>query len=428
MVFVVISLAAVAGAQNLTDIGTASPAPGPNDISQLSTNGNTAATTSTGRPDGLNYYTDNIAPSGQTFTTASNTTGLTSLAIRTAGLDSGGGYGTPATTPTYYLRLYSVAGGNATLITTLTATNPGFVDGDWLSWTNLSIPLTPSSTYAYSFGRQPSSGGWCALAVASGNRYAGGEIALIPTAGGTMTFGASHGYDAVFDLGLTTNVVAVLTDIGTATPTPGPNDISQLSTSGNTTFPDGLNFYSNNSNPPGQTFTNGSSATNLIALAVRTSGLGYGGGYGTPSTITNYYLRIYSVAGSTATLIQSFTNLNPGFTDGEWLKWNNLSVPLAANSTYAFSVGVLPGGSSSWVALAVASGNRYSGGQIALIPIGGGAMTFGSSHNYDAVFDLGMFADAPTANTPMVSPKSTVYIGQQLTLTESALGTGTLYY
>lgn len=44
LVFVVISRAAVAGAQNLTDIGTASPTPGPNDISQLSTNGNTAAT------------------------------------------------------------------------------------------------------------------------------------------------------------------------------------------------------------------------------------------------------------------------------------------------------------------------------------------------------------------------------------------------
>jgi hypothetical protein len=219
-----------------------------------------------------------------------------------------------------------------------------------------------------------------------------------------------------------------LTDIGAETPTPGTNDISQLSTNGNTKAPDGLNYYSNNSNPPGQTFTTGGSSTNLVALAVRTGGLYSGDGYGTPATVADYYLRLYSVSGSTATLLQTYTNSNPGFTDGEWLKWNNLSVPLAANSTYAYTISVLPGNSSSWVAMAVASGNPYSGGQIALIPTNGGAMTFGSSHNYDAVFDLGMFANSPTANTPVAAPQSTVYIGQTVTLAESALGTGTLSY
>ena len=220
-----------------------------------------------------------------------------------------------------------------------------------------------------------------------------------------------------------------LLDIGTATPTPGPDDVSQLSISGNATFPDGLNYYSNNGNPPGQTFTTGAYSTNLVVLAVRTAGLNSGsGGYGSPSVITNYYLRLYSVSGSTATLIQTYTNLNPGFADGDWLKWNNLSFPLAANSTYAYSVSCLPGASSNWVALAVASGNHYSGGEIALIPIAGGTMTFGSSHGYDAVFDLGMFANAPTANTPVASPKNTVYVGQTMSLGESALGTGTLYY
>ncbi|HZL77454.1 MAG TPA: hypothetical protein VFC17_01230 [Candidatus Limnocylindrales bacterium] len=60
-----------------------------------------------------------------------------------------------------------------------------------------------------------------------------------------------------------------LTDIGAAIPTPGPNDISQLSTNGNKKAPDSLNFYSNNGNPPGQTFTNGSNSTNLVALGKR---------------------------------------------------------------------------------------------------------------------------------------------------------------
>ena len=225
-----------------------------------------------------------------------------------------------------------------------------------------------------------------------------------------------------------------LTDIGPDNPTPGPNDISQLSTNGNTAAttstgkPDGLNYYTDNSAPPGQTFTTGANSTNLVALAVRTAGLDSGGGYGTPSTTTNYYLRIYSVSGSTATLIQSYTNFNPGFTDGDWLKWNDLSLSLAANSTYAYSISRLPSTTGGWCAMAVAEPNFYAGGEIALIPTAGGTMTFGSSHSYDAVFDLGMFANAPTANTPVVSPKSTVYIGQTLNLTESALGTGTLFY
>ncbi len=220
-----------------------------------------------------------------------------------------------------------------------------------------------------------------------------------------------------------------LSNIGTTAPSPAADDIYQFSTTGNTEFPDGLNYYSNNGNPAGQTFTTGSIATNLVSLAIATAGLNSGGGsYGTPSIVTNYYLRIYSVSGSNSTLTHSFTNLNPGFNDGDWLQWSGLSIPLAPNSTYAFSVSDLPGGSSSWVAFAVGSGNPYSGGQIALIPISGGAMTFGSSHGYDAVFDLGMSGNAPTVATPVVSPQSTIFGGVTVTLTESARGAGTLSY
>jgi len=45
-----------------------------------------------------------------------------------------------------------------------------------------------------------------------------------------------------------------LTDIGSATPSPGTNDISQLSAQGNQTFPDGENYYTDNDPPTGQTF------------------------------------------------------------------------------------------------------------------------------------------------------------------------------
>ena len=136
-------------AQTLTDIGSAAPTPGTNDISQLSTQGNQTF------PDGINYYTDNNPPVGQTFTTGTNAMNLVSVAIKTAGLDSGGGYGTPATTPTYYLSIYSVSGSTATLLITFSAANPGFTDGDWLKWSGLNVPLGTNKTYAYTFGRQP---------------------------------------------------------------------------------------------------------------------------------------------------------------------------------------------------------------------------------------------------------------------------------
>ena len=101
----VIGLAGSLDAQTLTNLGAVAPTPGTNDISQLSTQGNQTF------PDGKNYYTDNNPPTGQTFTTGTNAMKLVSVAIKTAGLDSGGGYGTPATTPTYYLSIFSVSNG-----------------------------------------------------------------------------------------------------------------------------------------------------------------------------------------------------------------------------------------------------------------------------------------------------------------------------
>src|SRR5208283_1456936 len=138
-----IGLGSVLHAQTLTDIGSSAPSPGTNDIYQLSTQGNQKF------PDTLNYYTDNNPPTGQTFTTGTNAMRLVSVAVKTAGLDSGGGYGTPASTPTYYLSIYSMSGSTATLLVTVSAPNPGFIDGDWLQWSGLNVALATNRTYAY---------------------------------------------------------------------------------------------------------------------------------------------------------------------------------------------------------------------------------------------------------------------------------------
>ena len=183
---------------SLSDLGSTAPVPGANDIAQLSTTGNTAP------PDNLNYYTDNqtehnSGEPGQTFTTGNNPGGYTlnALAIRSAGLNAGGG--SPGTSINYLLHLYTVSGGTATPMAAYTSSSPiVYTDGDWLLWSGIATNLSPNTTYAYSFGKAAAANGWDAMAVASGNPYAGGEIGLIPPAGGAITFGASHGYDANF--------------------------------------------------------------------------------------------------------------------------------------------------------------------------------------------------------------------------------------
>jgi hypothetical protein len=199
----------------LQSTGTTAPSSGPNDISQLATSNITW-------PDGLNYFTDSNPIAGQTFTTGSSAMNLVSLSIKTAGLNSGGGYGTPASTPTYYLRIYSINGSTATPFITLSSPNPGFTDGDWLKWSGMKVPLEANKTYAFSFGIKPGNGGWAALAVAS-NPYAGGEIALIPVNGGTITTGGSHSFDAAFSLGLQAPPAAIPGGVPLPTPTYGFN-------------------------------------------------------------------------------------------------------------------------------------------------------------------------------------------------------------
>lgn len=422
LLLVVTGLAGGLNAQMLTSLGTTAPSPGTNDISQLSTNGNQTW------PDGLNYYTDNGAPAGQTFLTGTNAMNLVSVAIKTGGLyaDSGGSYGNPATTPTYYLRIYSMSGSTATLLATASAPNPGFTDGDWLQWTGLSVELATNSTYAFSFGIRPDGGGWAALAVAT-NSYAVGEITLIPISGGAVTTGSSHNFDAVFSLGFQPASTNILTDIGTANPASGPNDVSQVSTDGNTRLTGAFNYFTDNGNPPGQTFTTGTKAAVLNKLYVRTgcSPLESGGSGLGPQA---YQLRIFSVSGSTATLLATYTSPSTfSYTDGDWLRWANLAVPLAANATYAYTFRRV---TSGYGGMAVASGNKYAGGAAALIPNAGGNITFENSGNYDGVFVVGLATNSSQllVGTPVVSGSGTGYIGAAITVSSAAIGNSPISY
>ena len=224
-----------------------------------------------------------------------------------------------------------------------------------------------------------------------------------------------------------------LTDIGASNPTPGPNDISQLSTSGNTTSPGGLNYYTDdhvgwhNGGEPGQTFTTGTSPAGYVmtSISLKTGGLGSYSGIGSSGS---YDLHIFSVSGSSATLLQTYTATISSFNDGDWLKWTNLAVPMGTNATYAWSFGLTS--DSGYEAMAVASANKYSGGQIALIPVAGGTMTFGNPTNYDAAFDIGLSTNSSLllAGAPTISPALTNYIGASVSLGSAASGDTPLSY
>ncbi len=213
-VVIIVMLASVAmQAQTpamLTDLGASSPIPGPEDLSQLGTSGNAPL------PDGMGYYdnaytTFGAGEPGQTFTVSGNPPGylLTSVAIQT-----GGGLTTGTGTPQgYLLHIYSVSGGDATLLATYSATNVAFADGDWLQWSGFGLLLPPGGVYAYSFGKiSDAVNSYVALENASGSPYAGGELGWLPVAGGPITFGTSHSYDAAFVLGLESPAVASLTN------------------------------------------------------------------------------------------------------------------------------------------------------------------------------------------------------------------------
>ncbi len=116
-------------------------------------------------------------------------------------------------------------------------------------------------------------------------------------------------------------------------------------------------------------------------------------------------MHIYSVSGSTATLLQTYTSSNITFNDGDWLKWSGFSVRLLPNATYAYSFGKASS-TTGWEPMAVAT-NAYAGGEFALILPAGGTLTTGSSHKFDAVFDLGLQPAATNIPASMPWPVPT---------------------
>jgi hypothetical protein len=129
------------------------------------------------------------------------------------------------------------------------------------------------------------------------------------------------------------------------------------------------------------------------------------------------------------TLYATYTSQSAfAYTSSDWLQWSGLAVPLAANTTYAYSFGRSSSG-SGWENMGNVTGDLYSGGEVALIPTGGGTITTGSSHGFDATFNLGLaIAGHPGVSPITFSPSNTVFAGTPLTATATVTGTDTCTY
>ena len=219
---------------------------------------------------------------------------------------------------------------------------------------------------------------------------------------------------------------ATLTDIGATAPTPGPNDIAQLVPAPSANSPDGLNYYVDNANPPGQTFTTGTNSSGYTLDSVSILTAGNSGSL--PAGGQAYYLRIYSVSGTNATLVATYDSTNNfTFTDFDWLQWTGLNTVVTPNSQYAYTFARITSG-SGWENLSNVGGDPCAGGEVCLIPVNGGAITFGSSDSYDATFVVGLTpVTTLTVSAPTVTPQAVV-AGTPATLAVVAAGPGTLQY
>lgn len=250
----------------------------------------------------------------------------------------------------------------------------------------------------------------------------------------TWTPGVSHRFDVIVSnsYGSSTSAVAsvssfypaatvALRDIGADLPTPSPVDIAQAAPTTGPNTPDGLNYYYNNDAPPGQTFTTGNNPGGYLmnSLAIDLAG-------DSALVSQSFALRIYTVSSGIATLYATYNSQSDFLiaVDTDTIRWSGLNLPLAANTTYAYTLF-----GQGFDNLANVSGNPYPGGEVCLIPPGGGAVSYGSSHGYDGVFVVGLTLPGyPTVSLPDFSPATTVYAGTPVSASATIGGSGPFTY
>ena len=236
------------------------------------------------------------------------------------------------------------------------------------------------------------------------------------------------------------SVAVQILNLGATAPLPSGFDIAQLSTAGNVGNPSGLNYYSDDdaTGVPGQTFTTGSNPDGYLLSSLYILWGSINGGH---AAANPYTLTIYSVSGSAATVVETYTNQNSAaaMATGQWTKWIGLSNILAPNALYAYSIsarGAGGVGGSGYMQVGNASGNPYAGGSVGLFnEIDGGTVNYGADTNEDATFMVHLGSAPPTpANiqsvgiSPVNSTANPVYVGSPVTLSVTAIGSSPKTY
>jgi hypothetical protein len=229
-------------------------------------------------------------------------------------------------------------------------------------------------------------------------------------------------------------VPVIMEDLGTNAPTPGANDIAQLSYTQGSYNPGGFNYYTDDgaghSAWAGQTFTTGSNADGYIMTSLAWKSDGNGSAFG---DFQLYDLYIFSVSGTpaTTTLLASYQCYGGG-NEQDWFKFVGLNVSLGPKSLYAYAFG-RDSSATGWENISSSSNSPglYTGGQVCTIfpPATGSTVTYGPG-NQDATFDIGLVGStSPFTSVPTYTPDVTpVYAQTTVTLNELAAGTPPLSY
>lgn len=218
---------------------------------------------------------------------------------------------------------------------------------------------------------------------------------------------------------------ATITVLGGTPPIPGANDQYQTNMPPGAQQPPGLNYYLDQNPSPGQIFTTGGNSSGYILTSLAIYDAGNSAGSLGAQTFTLY---LFTVSGSTATLLTSYTSQTLTLPDSTWFVWTNLGAILQPDTQYAFAMHRNGGG---WANIGNVSGDKYAdpAGQLAMIPDGGGTMNFSSSGGYDATFDVGLAPiTAVVVSQPTFSPYAITLPGTTITASADVSGPTPYYF
>ena len=433
-----------------SDLGSTAPTPSPYDVSQLLTTGDTVQL----QDGALNYFYDNTSGGagevGSSFTTGGNAAGylMNSLALKFGGGGSVGYAGGADTTlsPGWIITIFQLSGAGDTIATPVATntvaslTGAGNTGADWVNLTGFNLTLLPNSVYAWTIS---SPNGYDDLAYATGTPYKGGAICRIPPNGGAVTYYPADHDSASFNVGLSINPSPLtVTDLGAGgTPTPGPNDIAQIQTSGGADGTANINYYDNDNDQSGTgaagtSFTTGNNGGGytLNSISIKFDGSSAGGADTSGSQSWRITLFQLSGAGNAvATPVITNTSISHATSTAfsqDWINFAGFGVYLKPNSTYAYVITTSSSpGYTGYDDLGVAPGLPYTGGAICRIASGGGPVTYYASDNNSASFDISLALNGyPAAGVPSAAPNPVYALSTTLVLKDTASGPAPLTY